>query len=95
MRNIPRVQRSLVYLGITHVRDALPSSDWIDQSYLGFYKSLVTHGYPFTLVPNGGVHGKDINIRLDIEAARKIVEMGPGAVAAIEGFNEVNNWLLR
>ncbi|RAK60781.1 hypothetical protein DJ021_13680 [Phenylobacterium hankyongense] len=81
--NISQVVSDLAYVGVTHVRDAtlIPTNQ--GQSS---YDALATAGIKFDLF----VQGRDIGPSLSLLG--KFARAHPGAVEAIEGPNEINNF---
>ncbi|WP_152047658.1 calcium-binding protein [Aureimonas psammosilenae] len=84
--NIGQSLKALKYLGVDHLRDASPNpvSDPSGQGHLG---DAAAAGMKFVFIAQGNVDPATVVSRLHaFEAAH------PGAIAGIEGPNEVNNW---
>lgn len=82
--NTTNVINDLRYLGITHVRDGgLNPSNQGQASY----DTLAQAGIKFDLIVFGGY---DISQQIQLMTAFE--KRNPGAISAIEGPNEVNNW---
>ncbi len=82
--NIDQVAAALTYLGVRHVRDKAPDPDPKRQGQKNYGK-LAAQQFRF-----------DLMVKTDIPATlgrvHDFAAQFPGAVAAIEGPNEVNNW---
>jgi len=78
------VVKALRYLGIRHVRDAAIGAT-MQQQTVQAYDRLGGAGMTFTMLMGGDIAGQ-------LKDVRAFEEKFPGAVHAIEGPNEVNNW---
>jgi hypothetical protein len=85
-RELSSTTNALSYLGIDHVRDGAPNPahDAYGQVH---YAQAAAQGIHFTFVVEGGIDPASIVTRI-----HAIEQATPGAVTAIEGPNEVNNW---
>jgi hypothetical protein len=81
--NISDVVGDLAYTGITHVRDATLNAANQGQAS---YAVLAEAGLKFDLIFLGS------NIPTSFSLLDKFIEAHPGAVDALEGPNEINNW---
>ena len=91
--DLDAVLANLAYLGVVHVRDALISSNFYDQSLYGpWFSKLAKAGIRFNLIANGGSAGNPFNPAQAVAGAQFVAAMQSGAVEAIEGFNEINNF---
>jgi hypothetical protein len=81
--DVAGVLRDLHYLGVRHVRDGV-----LDPANEGqaSYGVLARQGIGFTLVAGGGPIAPMLARLATFERAN------PGAIEAIEGLNEINNW---
>lgn len=81
--DVSQVIRDLAYLGVTHVRDAtlIPTNQG-----QASYDALAKAGIKFGLF----VQGRDIDASLSL--LNKFALAHPGAIEAIEGPNEINNF---
>ncbi|WP_322091606.1 glycoside hydrolase 5 family protein [Paraburkholderia bannensis] len=79
--NAPKVADDLAWLGVRHVREGTPADNFPFSTYL----ALAKRGIKFNLV----VHGEldDSMKQLD-----RLAAAAPGSVAAVEGFNEIDNF---
>lgn len=80
--DLAKVLKDLRYLGITHVRTSAGGGIVPFESYVPLAKG----GLKFTLIIGGGAIAQGVNF------SERLNKSVPGSVAAIEGFNEVNNW---
>jgi len=79
--NVANVADDLAWLGIHYVRDAAPGGSPPFASYV----MLARRGVRFDF-------GVGQNFTKSIEEAARLNAAVPGSVAAIEGFNEIDNW---
>lgn len=80
--NVRNVGDDLAWLGIRYVRDASPGSG---AAPLSSYVYLAQRGVKFNFLMHE-------NITQSIEEVTRLNTAVPGSVAAVEGFNEINNW---
>ncbi|MBV8457866.1 MAG: hypothetical protein JO122_14750, partial [Acetobacteraceae bacterium] len=82
------------YLGITNIRDAGPSAE--DSNLLGDYNTLAQAGLKIDMGPgSSNPDGSDLTtagLQDYISGIAAFAQQNPGALASIEGFNEINNW---
>jgi len=83
------VARDLHYLGIRHVRDALPMAWSAGGAHPEDFAYMVKAGVKFDLGVDGG---KSFDPNVVVARADEVSKLMPGAIEAIEGFNEINNW---
>ncbi len=76
------IQRSLAYLGVSHVRDGVPFENFT----LSEYVALAQTGIKFNLL----VSGPNLDLPTDLTRMGRLASAVPGAVASIEGVNEFN-----
>ena len=79
-----KVQAALRYLGVRHLRDAAPDPRAAYPAVFGAYAEL---GYDFTLTGSGYSTAAQAE-----RQAAAFQAAHPGAIAALEGYNEPNNW---
>ncbi|SKC70472.1 calcium-binding protein [Paraburkholderia hospita] len=79
--NVRNVADNMTWLGIRHVRDYTPGPS----APFGAYAYLAQHGVRFNFLVRS-------NIAESIELAAKLNTEVPGSIAAIEGFNEIDNF---
>jgi hypothetical protein len=79
--NVRNVADDLTWLAIRHVRDYSPGTIPPFSTYV----HLAQRGVKFNFLTGS-------NFAESIEQAAKLNTAVPGSVAAIEGFNEINNW---
>ena len=77
---------ALSYLGIDHVRDQAPNPAY-DAYGQAHFAQAAAQGVHFTFFAEGGVDPGTVVSRI-----RAIEQAHPGAITAIEGLNEINNW---
>ena len=77
---------ALSYLGIDHVRDQAPNPVY-DAYGQAHFAQAAAQGVHFTFFAEGGVDPGTVVSRI-----RAIEQAHPGAITAIEGLNEINNW---
>ncbi len=87
-RRVDDVIQTLNYLDIRHVRDSVPRAAPGRPLFLEDYIALNKAGIRFTLIMPGGNYDP-VTAITNLE---KLEAAQPGAIEAIEGFNEVNNW---
>lgn len=87
-RRTADVIRALDYLGVSHIRDSVPRVAPGRALPLAEYMWLNKAGVRFNLIISGGAYDP----ANAITALEKLETARPGAIEAIEGFNEVNNW---
>ena len=80
--NASVVEKSIAYLGATHVRDGIPYTGWT----LPEYQAIASTGVRFDILASGPT----IDIAKDIGQAAALMQAVPGSVAAMEGANEFN-----
>lgn len=80
--NAAVVEKSISYLGATHVRDGIPYNGWT----LPEYVAIASTGVRFDIVASGPT----IDIAGDIAQTARLAQAVPGSVAAMEGANEFN-----
>jgi hypothetical protein len=83
--NVSLFISSLQYLGIDHVRDALPL---VGDPLVSTYTAMMALGIKFDI----GVDGQPYNGSASIAAFNNLEAASPGGISSIEGFNEINNW---
>lgn len=83
--DVAKVTQALAYLGVTHVRDHIPATDAASQAP---YKALAASGIRFDFLFPGG----NLNLAANMQALDSFARAAPGAIAAVEGPNEVNLW---
>jgi len=76
------VEKSIAYLGATHVRDGIPYTGWT----LPEYEAIAQAGVKFDIIASGPA----IDIAKDVAQAVLLDQAVPGSVAAMEGANEFN-----
>jgi hypothetical protein len=81
--NAEKVQQALDYTGIRTVRDATPLAD------TRTYDSLASHGVKFDFVLRAEAAAE---LPATVRRLEAFAQRHPGAIVAIEGMNEVNNW---
>ncbi len=81
-RDLDQVIRCLRYLGVVHVRDAVPGDGPRNQAR---YDKLAQAGIRFDFFVQKDIAGA-------VSRMHAFETRHPGAIAAIEGPNEVNNW---
>ena len=81
--NINQTIKAVKYLGLTLVRESAPFAGNQGQ---GTYINLIRSGLRLDLIVNG------FPIPAAIDAMAVLERSYPGAVHAVEGMNEVNNW---
>ena len=88
--NVSNVKDDLAYLGITHVRDGVPDSNGGIPFYnqVGAIDALANAGIRFNIV----ILSWETNLQQDMLQIDEIARAHPGAISAIEGPNEINNW---
>ena len=79
-----KVQGALAYLGVRHLRDAAPDPR---SPYPAVFGAYAAAGYDFTLTGSG----YSTAAQADAQAAA-FQAAHPGAIVALEGYNEPNNW---
>ena len=79
-----KVQGALAYLGVRHLRDAAPDPR---SPYPAVFGAYAAAGYDFTLTGSG----YSTAAQADVQAAA-FQAAHPGAIVALEGYNEPNNW---
>jgi hypothetical protein len=79
--NVRNVADDLAWLGIHHVRDASPGASAPFSSYV----YLAQRGVKFNFLMGS-------NVTASIERAAALNAAVPGSVAAVEGFNEIDNF---
>jgi len=80
--NASVVEKSIAYLGATHVRDGIPYNGWT----LPEYQAIASTGVRFDIVASGPT----IDIAGDIAQTARLAQAVPGSVASMEGANEFN-----
>jgi hypothetical protein len=82
------VANDLAYLGIKYIRDGLPTntSSIPTQNQITSLNELAKLGIKFDLGTS------NTNVQADIAAANAMEISSPGAIVALEGPNEINNW---
>ena len=83
--NVTMVVQSLAYLGVSLVRDHIPATD---AASLAPYLALAAAGIRFDFLFPGGA----LNLTANMQALNTFAKDAPGAIAAVEGPNEVNLW---
>jgi hypothetical protein len=83
------VARDLQYLGIRHVRDGLPMAWSAGGAHPEDFAYIAKAGSKFDFVVGGG---KAFDPDITAARADEVSTLIPGAIDAIEGFNEINNW---
>jgi hypothetical protein len=78
-----KVQQALSYTGIGTIRDATPPPDTRPYDY------LASHGIKFDFVLRAEAAPE---LPATVRRLEAFAQRHPGAIAAIEGLNEVNNW---
>jgi serralysin len=81
--DINKVKAALAYLGIQNIRDMMPRFDSKP------YRDLAALGYHFDLVVRSEAANELPQTIQQLEAFERL---HPGAIGAIEGLNEANNW---
>jgi hypothetical protein len=86
--NETNVATDLAYLGIKYIRDGLPTntSSIPTQNQITSLNALAKLGIKFDLLTS------DTNVQADIAAANAMEVSSPGAIFALEGPNEINNF---
>ena len=86
--NVGNVSHELEYLGITHVRDAIPSpSNWLPHGQgLAAIHTLANLGVRFDIFVNV------TDLPTDLRQLISLQQFRPGMISSIEGPNEINNW---
>lgn len=82
------VRNSLQYLGIKYVRDGAPVEGWT----LPFYQTLAADGIKFDIPVSSGEYNATGDFSTDLSRIDAFARSNPGAVASIEGLNELNTW---
>lgn len=90
-RRIADVIKALDYLGIKHVRDGAPRMVEGGGLPLMNYVWMSKAGVSFDLIIGGQIK-KAYDPKLSLLGLQALEKARPGAIDAIEGFNEVNNW---
>jgi len=81
-RDERRSAADLRYLGIAAIRDGCTTNP----ATVAIYRALVRVGVRLSVGYNG------VSVAETVAAARELARLGPGALLAIEGPNEINNW---
>jgi len=76
------VEKSIAYLGATHVRDGIPYTGWT----LPEYEAIAQAGVKFDIIASGPA----IDLAKDVAQAVLLDQAVPGSVTAMEGANEFN-----
>ena len=85
--NVNNVLKDLNYLGITHVRDGVPSPNWMPPGQgVAAINTLAAAGVKFDIVVGGPDLAANMLQLVSLETAH------PGMLSAVEGPNEINNW---
>ncbi|GAB2868698.1 hypothetical protein GCM10027093_00530 [Paraburkholderia jirisanensis] len=79
--DVGKVGERLQWLGVKHVRDNTPGTS----APLSAYIHLAKLGMRYTFITDG-------DFKRSLELFRQIDAAAPGSIAAIEGYNEINNW---
>jgi hypothetical protein len=79
--DVGKVGERLQWLGVKHVRDNTPGTS----APLSAYIHLAKLGFRYAFII-------DDNFPRALELYRQINAAAPGSIAAIEGYNEINNW---
>ncbi|WP_429279457.1 calcium-binding protein [Paraburkholderia sp. GAS41] len=79
--NLKNVRDDLVWLGVSHVRNAAPGGSAPISSYL--YLARAGIKFDFTVRPD---------VTQSLAQIRLVEAVSPGSVEAVEGLNEINNW---
>lgn len=87
--NVAQVSSALGYLGIDIVRDNLTTSTREQNSF----NTLAAEGYRFDFGLTPASNGT-VDIAKFVAALKSDKAHYPGSIAAIEGPNEVNNWMI-
>ncbi|GJD52775.1 hypothetical protein OPKNFCMD_5542 [Methylobacterium crusticola] len=82
-----KVVEALGYIGVTRVRDSIPNPSLPGNGWYN-YPTLAQAGIRFNLVAGGN----DVDLKATVERLEQLEQRAPGAVAAVEGPNEYNNW---
>jgi hypothetical protein len=77
----------LEYLGINHVRDAIPNAAIPGWGWLN-YSPIAAGGIKFDFLFGGA----DTGLTETISRLHAFASAHPGSIASLEGLNEVNNW---
>jgi hypothetical protein len=89
--NLSLVTSSLSYLGIDHVRDAVPQASGGAQP-LSTYASLMKSGIKFDYVVTGQNFSGSSPFSGKLAVLDQLAPASPGGITAVEGFNEPINW---
>lgn len=92
-RRIADVIKALDYLGIKHVRDSAPRLVEGGGLPLMNYVWMSKAGIKFDLIIGGQIK-QAYDPKRSLLGLQALEKAHPGAIDAIEGFNEVNNWPL-
>ena len=89
--NVVQVLEDLKYLGITHVRDAVPRpGTWKPPGQgVAAMRSLAAAGIKFDIVVG------DPDLQTDLAQLTSLETYHAGMLSAVEGPNEINNWPIK
>ncbi|QBQ98669.1 calcium-binding protein [Paraburkholderia pallida] len=79
--DVRNVAKDLAWIGVRHVRDGTPGTS----APLSSYVWLAQQGVKFNFVVYG-------NVADSLQQLDRFTAAAPGSVAAVEGFNEINNF---
>ncbi len=79
--DVGKVGEDLQWLGVRHVRDNTPGTS----APVSSYAYLGKRGFRYAFIVSD-------DIQRSIEQFKAVEAAAPGSIAAIEGFNEINNW---
>lgn len=85
-RDLDAVVRSLDYVGIKHIRSAVPAPHIPTSRPVSAWGRLMREGYSVIFTITGGV----VNLDQAFAALPGLARSYPGAISYIEGFNEVD-----
>lgn len=79
--NLKNVRDDLVWLGVSHVRNAAPGGSAPISSYI--YLARAGIKFDFTVRPD---------VTQSLAEITRVAAVSPGSIEAVEGFNEIDNW---
>lgn len=88
--SIATVRSALTYLGVRHVRDATPYPGWT----LPIYQQLAATGIRFIFPISSTEFNRTGSFAADLDRIDALERSNPGSVAAVEGLNEINTWVV-
>ncbi len=79
--DVRNVAKDLAWMGVRHVRDGTPGAS----APLSSYVWLAQQGVKFNFIVRG-------NVADSLQQLDRFAAAAPGSIAAVEGFNEINNF---